>query len=67
MMPFNADGCAMVIDSPHGRLLHLSFPMMYLMAQLNDGILAEATFNLVDEFEETSERIVVRIRVEKVS
>src|SRR3546814_17857039 len=41
VMPFNADGCAMVIDSPQGRLLHFSIPMMYLMAQLNDGFLTE--------------------------
>ncbi len=46
--------------------MELSFPMMYCMAMINGGILTEATFNLADEEMQESERITIRIRVEKV-
>jgi hypothetical protein len=65
-MPFRADGCALIVNSPYGKLMELSFPMAYLMAQITDGILAEASFNLADEDAGTNERITVRIRIERI-
>lgn len=65
-MPFNADGCHLVISSPHGSLMHLDFPMAYLMSRMNDGILVEAAFNMFYEEEGISERKLIRIRIEEI-
>jgi len=62
----NGDNCEIVIDSTDcGRLLVLSFQMAYLMAAMNDGILVESSFNLVDEEMGTVTRKRVRIRLEE--
>jgi hypothetical protein len=66
-MILNADNCELVIDSTDcGRLLVLSFPMAYLMAAANDGILSEMAFNLIDEEAGTSERIRAQLRFERI-
>lgn len=67
-MELNADNCELVIDSSNmGRLMVLSFPMAYLMAAMNDGILSEMSFNLTDEEAGTTERIRAQLRLERIA
>lgn len=65
-MELHADGCILAIDSPAGKLMHLSFEMAYLMALMNDGILVQAAFWLHDEESEEAVRKHIRIRIEEI-
>lgn len=66
-LTLNGDDCEIVIDSGrYGRLMVLSLQMAYLMAAVNDGILMETSFNLVDEETGNSERIRARLRFERI-
>lgn len=66
-MQLIADNCELIVKSAFGPLLQLDFPMVYFTAQLNDGILLEASFDVIDEELGTRERKSIRIRVEEIT
>lgn len=65
-MTLVADNCEIVIDSDGGRLMVLSFQMAYLIAAVNDGILAEVSFDLTDEDTGKKQNIRAQLRLDKV-